>query len=189
MEGILKREFVLDKTLSRSILIFSFATAITLGAHARIPLPFTPVPLTLQTFFILLSAALLGARMGMAAQALYMCAGISGLGVFTGAGSGLSYFQGVTGGYLVGFSAALAIVSLLAPRTGNKVYRVVGVFLLADFLILACGTLWLKVVCGYNGAQAMLCGFWPFVPGDALKAVLAAWVYIKTTSRIKEIIS
>jgi len=189
MEGILKRELILDKTLSRGILIFSFAAAITLGAHTRIPLPFTPVPLTLQTFFVLLSAALLGARLGMAAQALYICAGISGLGVFTGSGGGFSYFQGVTGGYLVGFMAALFTVSSPAAGTGNSFIRIAGVFLLADFLILACGTLWLKVVCGYDAAQSMLCGFWPFVPGDALKAVFAAWVYVKTSSRIKEIIS
>lgn len=189
MEAILKREIVLGKVLSRIILIVSFAAAITLGAHVRIPLPFTPVPLTLQTFFVLLSAALLGARMGMVAQVLYVCAGAAGLGVFTGSGTGLSYFQGVTGGYLVGFMAAQLVVPSLSRSIAidKSVLRAAAVFLLADFVLLACGTLWLKTACGYSGKQAMLCGFWVFVPGDILKAVLAAGIYIAAAPRIKEI--
>jgi len=189
MEAILKREIVVDKSLSRIILIVSFAAAITLGAHVRVPLPFTPVPLTLQTFFVLLSAALLGARMGMAAQVLYLCAGAAGLGVFTGSGAGLSYFQGVTGGYLVGFMAAQFVVPSLARSIAidKSVLRAAAVFLLADFVLLACGTLWLKTAFGYSGKQAMLCGFWAFVPGDILKALLAAGIYITAAPRIKEI--
>ncbi len=190
MEAILKRDIVLNKVLSRIILIVSFAAAITLGAHVRIQLPFTPVPLTLQTFFVLLSAALLGARMGMASQVLYVCAGTAGLGVFTGSGAGLSYFQGITGGYLVGFIAAQFVVPSLSRSMAidKSVIRAAAVFLLADLLILSCGTLWLKTVCGYGGTQAMLCGFWAFVPGDALKALLAACVYIAAAPRVKEIV-
>lgn len=190
MEAILKREIVSSRRLSRSILVCFFAAAMTLGAYVRIPLPFTPVPVTLQTFFVLLAAALLGGRMGTASQLLYFCAGISGLGVFTGSGAGLYYFQGITGGYLIGFLAAQFAVSSLSRtiRIERSVVRAAAVFLLADLLLLACGTLWLKVLCGYGGRQAMLYGFWPFVPGDALKAVIAAYVYIAAAPRIKKIV-
>ena len=90
MEALLKREVILNKTLCRVMGVLTFVILTSLGAFVRIPLPFTPVPLTLQTFFILLCGAFLGSKLGVTAQLSYMFLGVLGLPIFTGAGSGLT---------------------------------------------------------------------------------------------------
>ncbi|MBU1869504.1 MAG: biotin transporter BioY [Candidatus Omnitrophica bacterium] len=98
MEAILRREIVLNKTFCRAAAVFISVLFISLGAFIRVPLPFTPVPITLQTFFVLLSAAFLGARLGATAQVIYVFLGISGIPLFTGAGNSALYLFGPTGG-------------------------------------------------------------------------------------------
>jgi biotin transport system substrate-specific component len=92
MEALLRKEIILNKTLCRVIGIAVFIILTSLGAFVRIPLPFSPVPLTLQTFFVLLGGALLGSNLGALSQLSYIFLGVLGLPVFSGAGSGLSYF-------------------------------------------------------------------------------------------------
>ena len=96
MEAVLKKEVILDKTLCRVMGVLTFVILTSLGAFVRIPLPFSPVPITLQTFFVLLSGALLGSNLGTISQLSYLLLGASGLPVFTGAGSGLFYLLGPT---------------------------------------------------------------------------------------------
>lgn len=88
MEAILKREIVVNKTACRIIGVTVFVILTSLGAFVRIPLPFTPVPVTLQTFFVLLSGAVLGGAIGAASQLSYLLLGTAGLPIFTNAGSG-----------------------------------------------------------------------------------------------------
>ena len=106
METIIKRELISDKGLCRLLAVGVFIALTTLSAFVRIPLPFTPVPLTLQTFFVLLSGALLGRQLGAFAQAAYMFLGLTGQQVFTGTGCGSLYLLGPTGGYIIGFVLA-----------------------------------------------------------------------------------
>ena len=86
------------------VLLFTLLT--TLGAIVRIPLPNTPVPLTLQTVFVVLSGVALGARLGLASQLLYVALGTAGMPIFANGGSGIAYVTGPTAGYLLGFHAA-----------------------------------------------------------------------------------
>jgi biotin transport system substrate-specific component len=187
MEAILRREVVASKTISRVIGIITFIILTCLGAFVRIPLPFTPVPITLQTFFVLSSGAFLGGRLGLAAQLSYVLLGISGLPIFTGGASGLFYLFGPTGGYLFGFVLASFFVGRFIKYTKNSLLQTFALLCLGDFIILASGVIWLKVILGYPLTRLMWMGFIPFLPGDLFKVGTAAVIYCKLQLRLKEI--
>jgi biotin transport system substrate-specific component len=139
-------------------------------AQIRIPLPYTPVPLTGQTFAVLLSGAVLGSRRGLASQALYLAAGVSGLPVFAGGSAGLAHLLGSTGGYLWSYPLAAGLVGLLVERgASRKAWNLLLALCLSDAFILVCGALWLHALYGIPYRQASLLGFHPFLIGDMLK--------------------
>jgi biotin transport system substrate-specific component len=142
-------------------------------AQIRIPLPFTPVPLTGQTFGVLLVGALLGSRRGVTSLAVYIVAGLAGLPFFAGGGSGWAYLAGPTGGYLLGFVISAFVVGSLAERGLERRWQTVLLpFLAGEAILYLCGVPWLSVFVG--AGKALRAGFWPFLVGDALKLVLAA---------------
>lgn len=187
MEAILRKEIILNKTLCRVFGILTFIILTTLGAFVRIPLPFTPVPITLQTFFVLLSGACLGAGLGVSAQLSYIFLGVLGVPLFTGTGSGSLYLLGPTAGYLLGFVLAALFIGRFVRYSQNNLWAVFGLFLAADLILLTSGMIWLGFLLGYNFKKALFIGFMPFLPGDLLKAYLAAILYLKLKSRLKEI--
>ena len=150
-----------------------------LGAFVRIPLPFTPVPLTLQTMFVLLSGAYLGGGWGSIAQLIYLCLGILGLPVFSGAGSGLLYLSGPTAGYIWGFVLAAFFVGRCLRHKQNSLFFIFAVFCLGDLLLLLCGLVWLKIIFVYPLQKLLFIGFLPFLAGDLLKAWAASLIYFK----------
>jgi biotin transport system substrate-specific component len=150
---------------------FSLLTAVL--AQVKIPLPFTPVPLTGQTFAVLLAGAILGSRRGFLSQALYLVEGTAGLPVFTGGAAGLASLVGPTGGYLWSFPLAAALVGWLVERGASRsAGRLALALALSAALILTLGTLGLHQFMGATWSQAWLAGFYPFIPGDVLKIVL-----------------
>jgi biotin transport system substrate-specific component len=159
-----------------------------MGAFVRIPLPFTPVPLTLQTFFVLLSAALLCGRLGIIAQFSYLLLGISGLPIFTGALCGLSYLFSPTAGYLFGFFAATIFIAFFLKGSKAEFFSVFTIFTVADIIILSCGTIWLKLILGITLFKALLIGFAPFVLGDLVKISLAALIFLKLGPRLRKVL-
>ena len=162
---------VLDKCFMA--LFFFLATA--LGAYVEIPLPFTPVPLTLQTFFVLLGAAALGGGWGAAVQSAYLGAGAIGAGFFAGGAAGLVHLWGPTAGYLWAFVPASLLVGSLHGRCRSNAGRII-VLSASAFLILACGAAWLAISMGLPARAAFLMGVAPFLPGEALKVAAAASV-------------
>ncbi len=186
MEAILKRELVVNKTVCRIIGIVTFIILTSLGAFVRIPLPFTPVPITLQTFFVSLSGAALGGVFGALSQMGYVLLGVSGLPIFSKGGSGLSYIFGPTGGYLLGFILASLFIAQYIKYSRNF-FTTLLIFCLGDFILLSCGVIWLKVILGYSLSKVLLIGFLPFIPGDLAKASAAAVVYLRVKNRLKEI--
>jgi biotin transport system substrate-specific component len=186
MELSLKKEVVLSKTATRAMGITVFVILTALGAFVRIPLPFSPVPLTLQTFFVLLGAAVLGKNRGTAAQLSYIALGAAGLPIFSGAGSGLVYLAGPTAGYLMGFVAASLFIGYALSRLEKK-FMVLLAFFAAEFLILGLGAFWLKTLLGCSLNQALIMGVIAFIPGDLVKAALAFFVYQKIKSRCQEV--
>ena len=187
MEFSWKKEIILDKALCKTAGVIVFILLTTAGAYVRIPLPFTPVPLTLQTFFVVLSGAVLGASFGALSQIGYMLLGVTGLSVFTGSGSGLLYLTGPTGGYIFGFIVSSFLVGKALHTTRKSFISIFFTLMMADLLILCCGMLWLKCAFGYPFARLLLIGFFPFVPGDLAKVCAAAMLYKKIRPRTEEI--
>jgi biotin transport system substrate-specific component len=186
MEAIISRETIANKRIRRILAVAVFIALTTLSAFVRIPLPFTPVPLTLQTFFVLLSGALLGRRLGVFTQVGYLLLGLTGLQVFTGSGSGSLYLLGPTGGYIVGFILSSFFTGIIFSEKKHSWQGVFLKFLYADFIILFTGVFWLKITTSCLFIQAFILGFLPFVPGDLLKVVLATTVFNKIHLRIKK---
>lgn len=187
MEAILKREIITSKTLCRLVGVLLFVTLTALGAFVRIPLPFTPVPVTLQTFFVLLSGAFLGSSLGVSAQLGYVMLGIWGLPIFTGAGSGLFYLLGPTGGYLLGFLLAALFIGKFINNSKDNLFSIFVLFCIGDAILLLCGSLWLGILFKISLMKSVLLGFIPFIPADLLKALCASILYFRLRPRLKEI--
>lgn len=146
-------------------------------AHVAIPLWFTPVPLTVQPFGVLLLGLLLGPRLAAGTVAAYLAEGALGLPVFaptTAALSGLAHLLGPTGGYLVAYPAAALLIAYLRRRMGGSFGLNLLSAAVGDLLILACGALWLAVLTHVSVTAAFSLAVLPFLPGDALKVAAAA---------------
>ncbi|HYR69279.1 MAG TPA: biotin transporter BioY [Candidatus Dormibacteraeota bacterium] len=146
---------------------------IALSARVAIPLPFSPVPVTGQTFAVLLVGAALGRWRGAAAVIAYLAEGAAGLPVFAGPNVGPAVLVGPTGGYLFGFIPGAWLCGLLAEcgwdrRAGTTILSMI----LGNVAIFAVALPWLARYVGASNVWAM--GFWPFVPGDVAKIGLAA---------------
>lgn len=156
-------------------------------AHVAIPLTFTPVPLTLAPFAVLLLGLVLSPRMAAATFVAYLAEGAAGLPVFAPtAPTGLAHLLGPSGGYLMSYPLAAALIAWLWRRLGGRMGRnfATGVVCaaLGDVAILACGALWFSVLPHVAPASAL--AVLPFLPGDALKVVAAAglaagWVRLR----------
>jgi len=186
-DAILNREVVSDAKICKLVGVGTFIIFMVLGAFVRIPLPFTPVPWTLQTFFVLLSGAMLAGNLGAISQAGYAVLGIAGLPVFVNAGSGGAYLLGPTGGYIAGFIIASFFLGRTIKTFGNSLFSVFFLMCFADALLLLTGALWLKILLGCGTEKALAIGFLPFIPGDLFKAAAAAIIYIKIRPRIRKI--
>jgi biotin transport system substrate-specific component len=160
--------------LARDLLLVTGGSLLVAAlAQVRIPLSFTPVPFTGQTFAVLLVGAALGSRRGAAALAVYMLGGLAGFPVFTGGGSGLAHLAGPTGGYLVGFvAAAYAVGWLCELKLERRWSTALLPFLVGEALIYLFGVLWLAVFVGSQ--RALAAGLYPFLLGDIAKLLLAA---------------
>jgi biotin transport system substrate-specific component len=144
-------------------------------AQIRIPLPFTPVPITGQTFGVLLTGALLGSRYGTFVVIAYVVQGLTGLPVFAGLKGGIAVLFGPTGGYILGFIPAAFIVGWLLEKGWykNLVLTIIS-FALGNVIIYAFGLPWLAFFVGWN--QVLQMGLLPFLPGDLLKLIFAVLV-------------
>jgi len=156
-----------------AMLVMGGSALVALLAQVAIPLPFSPVPLTGQTFAILLVGMVLGSARGSLSVLLYLAEGAVGLPVFAGGGAGLVRLAGPAGGYLIGFIFAAFVVGLLAERGWDRnVWRASLAMLVGNALIYAVGLPWLSL---FVGAQrVLLLGVYPFVIGDCVKLVAAA---------------
>jgi biotin transport system substrate-specific component len=164
---------LLPGSLVRDVVLVLGAAALTgLAAQVLIPLPFTPVPITLQTFTVLLSGAALGPVRGTASMLLYLVVGVAGFGWFAEGRSGIAF---PSFGYIVGFVVAAALVGALARRGADRgVLGTIGLMVAGNLVIYAIGLPWLTVALGVDLATGLELGVTPFLIGDALKIALAA---------------
>ena len=164
--------------LRKNSLLFNLISIITgsffiaISAQVAIYLPFSPVPVTAQTFAVLLTGVLLGSKRGSLAVLLYLFEGFYGLPVFASGNSGFIYLAGPTGGYLLGFLPAAYICGLLAEYGWDRHFlTALLVVFLGNIIIYICGILWLSRF--ITGDKLLLLGFFPFMPGEIIKMVLA----------------
>ena len=185
------RPTLIDNVLPRSLasdVALVFAGAILTAVAAQVALPMWPVPITGQTFAVLLVGAVLGASRGALSMLTYLFLGAAGLPVFTGAVAGITF--GTTFGYLVGFVAAAAVVGWFSQLNWHKkVSGVIASFAIGNAVIYLFGLPWLAFALSNlslpsDAASVVMAGLVPFLVGDAIKIVLAAaalplaWKYL-----------
>lgn len=157
-------------------ILIAASILLALCARLSLPLTFSPVPLSLQPFGILLLGLLLSPRAAVAAVGAYLVEGACGLPVFapTVAGTaGFAHLIGPTGGYLLAYPVAAGLISYLWRRAGRSFPMALAAAALGDLLILACGALWLAIS---NHIAATSSALLAFLPGDGLKIVAAAGI-------------
>jgi biotin transport system substrate-specific component len=160
--------------ITDAALIVTGSLVVAACAQVSIPLPFTPVPITGQTFGVLLVGMLLGARRGALSLLLYLLEGAIGLPVYQSGTGGLVRLLGPTAGYLWAYPFAAFLMGLLVERGWDRSpLRTAAAMLLGGLMILTMGTLWLGSITG-DLRTAFLQGCLPFLPGDLVKTALAA---------------
>ncbi|HEU4674606.1 MAG TPA: biotin transporter BioY [Motilibacteraceae bacterium] len=188
--AVTARPMVLADVLPRSLardaaLVVGFAGLTGLAAQVSIPLGFTPVPLTLQTFAVLTTGAALGARRALAAIALYAVAGVAGVPWFAGGQSGLG---GASFGYVLGFVLAAVVVGAIADRGATRSsVRTLVAFVVGSALVYAVGVPWLAASLGVGLGKALSLGAIPFLAGDVIKALAAAGLLPLTWKLVERI--
>lgn len=174
--------------LRNGSIVLAGSAFIAICAHLSIPLFFTPVPVTLQPFAVVLLGMLLSPRLAFGAAVAYLVEGTSGLPVFTPSGpGGMLQLLGPTGGYLFSYSIVAPLVATLWRRSSRSFSRGLIVASIGSLVILTLGALWLGIELHRAPLTVAEAAILPFLPGDVLKVVLAAaiastWARFRRTS-------
>ena len=163
------------------------ALVVAVSAQVAVPVPFSPVPMTLQPLAVLAVGGLLGASTGMAALLLYIAAGAVGLPVFAGGGSGILHLVGPTGGYLLAFPVAAGLTGAMVGTAPRSPLRVLLATALGMTVIHLGGVAHLALL-GGDPAVAFRVGFVPFLTGDLLKVGLAAALILVAGPRVRSLL-
>jgi len=175
--GVIVDSWATQSRVRNAILVMGLTGFTALAAQVSIPLPFTPVPLTLQTFAVLAGAAALGAERAVIAQVLYITLAVAGAPVLAGGASGHEVVVGATGGYLIGFVLASYVVGRISSNgASTKSGKTALAFLAGSVLIYALGAPWLAFTTENTITWAIVNGVVPFLVGDLIKAVAAGAV-------------
>jgi len=162
--------------LRNALLVVGASLATALAARIAFPLPWTPVPVTGQTFAVLLTGMVLGSRRGALALALYLAEGAAGLPVFAAGAAGPAALLGPTGGYLLAFPLAAAMTGFLAERGWDRRgLSTLAAMLIGSSVIFVGGLSWLAHF--VPPARLLGTGLLPFIPGDVVKASLASLAF------------
>ncbi|MDE2784962.1 MAG: biotin transporter BioY [Gemmatimonadota bacterium] len=159
------------RSLAMPIAVALFALLTALGAHVAVPLGITPVPMTLQTLFVLLAGALLGPVAGATSQLLYLGLGVAGVPVFAMGGAGPPWIFGPTGGYLMAFPLAAALVGWISGSEGHALRTAVAL-VVGSAVIFVMGAGWLSVVNDFGPGALFVAAVQPFLVGAVVKAVI-----------------
>ena len=170
---IIRPQSRLSSLTYNATLVVGGSLLVALCAQLAIYLPFSPVPVTMQTFGVVLVGALLGSRRGALSMVAYLTEGAMGLPVFAGGGFGLAHLLGPTGGYLLGFVPAAFIVGWFAERGWDRRYwSTIAAMSLGTMALFICGLAWLVKFVGSD--LVLQAGLFPFLPGSVVKIGLAS---------------
>ena len=170
---ILTKHLIKSNSLTMNLVIaFSGSLLLALLARLTILIPFSPVPITGQTFGILFLGGVLGSRFGTLSVIMYILEGLIGLPVFAGGTMGFLYLLGPTGGYLLGFIPAVYLVGYLSEQGWtNSFTSAFLTMIIGTLLIFIFGISWLAVTAGFGTALSI--GLYPYIPGAVIKIILA----------------
>ncbi len=160
--------------LTDVLLVLAGTGLVAASAQVSIPLPFTPVPITGQTFAVVLVGAALGPVLGFASLFLYLALGIAGAPIYADGTEGWDTLMGPTGGYLIGFVLAAAVTGLLAEKKWDRKFpSSLAAMLTGNVLIYVPGLIWLAAELDTGLEATLEAGLYPFVIGDLIKLYLA----------------
>jgi len=173
-----------DKSIYKKLIYsFAFALLTAYGAQLKFFLPWTPVPITFQTFFVLLSGLMLGPKWGSVSQIIYVACGMLGIPFFAGMASGISVIFGPRGGYLIGFILTSYVIGYLFEKFEFNFFKSVAVLTAISFvLIYGLGSLglglWFFSMNGFSPSfySLMAMGVLPFIPGDLIKILCICFI-------------
>ena len=169
--AVISQRVLPNSKVVSAALVISAAALTALAAQWRIQLPFTPIPITGQTFAVLLTGAALGWKLGGAGQLVYLAVGAAGAPVFSNASGGVEVIRGASGGYLIGFVFAAALVGSMAERRQDRTFATMfTAFLLGSGVIYVFGLIGLMVATDWPLSEAVEKGVVPFLLGDLIKA-------------------
>ena len=165
-----------DRRARIGIAIVAFVVATSFGAQVAVPLPWTPVPMTLQPLFVILAGAVLGPRLGAAAMATYLALGMGGAPVFSQGHAGIGWLLGPTGGYLISYPAAAYVSGLLAGKASSSALRLFGALSAGMLIIYVGGTAQLALLTQLDLRAVMTMSVLPFLGGDLTKVLIGVFV-------------
>jgi biotin transport system substrate-specific component len=162
-----------------------FATIIAVSGYISIPLPFSAAPVTAQTLAVMLAGGLLPVGQATVSILVFLLMGAVGLPVFSGGAAGLGIIFGKTGGYLIGFIAGAAVISMLKGKKAGFLRLLAVNFIGGIVVVYAFGVLWLDYVTKIGFSKAVIFGALPFIPGDIVKITAAALITLRLRKHIK----
>ena len=179
--GNAARDFALfpvvdDRRARIGIAIVAFVVATSFGAQVAVPLPWTPVPMTLQPLFVILAGAVLGPRLGATTMATYLAVGMGGAPVFAQGHAGIGWLLGPTGGYLISYPAAAYVSGLLAGKASASALRLFGALSAGMLIIYVGGTAQLAFLTQLDLQTVMTLSVLPFLGGDLTKVLIGVFV-------------
>ncbi len=169
-----------NSTLNLRMTVYAslFTALIIIGGYISFPIPFSPVPIVLSDFFVLLAGLFLGLSWGVTAVGMFLFLGLIGLPVFAGGKAGLAVLIGPTGGFLIGFLLAVAVIGMIAGKGKSFLVKDLVALIVGTIVIYGIGVPWLKLVLKVTWEKALALGMIPFVPGIIVK-IIAALVLIR----------
>ncbi|MHB0867629.1 MAG: biotin transporter BioY [Thermoleophilia bacterium] len=171
------------------IAVAFFAALTTVGAWISFPLPFSPVPIVLANFMAVLAGVILGRKLGALSQVIYLLMGVVGIPVFAKFTAGPGVLFGATGGYLLGYLLAAFTAGLLMeylPRM-PQVARLSIAMTTGMIIVYLPGIPWLAHVAGFDIPTALVKGFYPYLPGDAMKIIIGVTLCLSLAAQLPHI--
>lgn len=159
--------------LRRMVFTSLFTALIIIGGYLSFPIPFSPIPIVLSDFFLMLAGLCLGASGGFASMGLLLFLGAIGLPVFTGGKAGLAVFIGPTGGFLLGYLIGVYVLGLISGKGKPSFLKDLVGLIAANLIIFGIGVPWLKLLLKLTWGKALALGLMPFVIGNIVKTIAA----------------
>lgn len=165
-----------NRPLNLRMIVFTslFTALIVIGGYISFPIPYSPVPIVLSDFFVMLAGLSLGAAGGATSVGMFLFIGALGLPVFAGGRAGLTVFIGPTGGFLPGYLVGAFIIGFISEKGRPSFFKNLFALILGNIIIFGLGVPWLKLVLKIDWGKALVLGLLPYMIGNGIKIIVAS---------------